>query len=160
MKTHGYRGTPVYDLWWGLIKRCENAKAQNYKWYGGRGIKVADVWRHHPEAFCEWALKNGYKKGLEIDRIDTNGDYSPENCQFITHKENCAPGKRRLRKTNKTGQRNVCITRNGTFAAYAYINGKQKYVGAFKTIEDAAKARDEAEVIGTVFDEEAPNAKG
>lgn len=142
---HGFHGTAIYNVWSSMVKRCENEKCEGYQWYGARGIKVCDEWRLHPGAFCEWALANGYRRGLEIDRIDVNGDYCPENCQFISHKENCAPSKRRLRKTNKTGERNICMTRHGTFESYAYINGKQKYLGAFKTLNEAVRKRDEIE---------------
>lgn len=143
--THGYYKTPVYNLWRNIIKRCEDPNCEQYKWYGARGIRMDDVWRKNPKAFCDWALAHGYKKGMEIDRLDVNGNYNPENCQFISHRENCAPNKRRLRRTNQTGERNVCPTKHGTFEAHAYINGKQKFVGTYKTIEEAAHARDIAE---------------
>ena len=147
---HGYYNTSVYNLWRNIIKRCEDANCEQYQWYGGRGIRMDDVWRKNPKAFCDWAIANGYRKGMEKDRKDVNGNYNPENCHFITHKENCAPNKRRLRKTNRTGERNVCPTKNGTFAAYANVNGKQKYIGAYGTISEAAFARDKAE--GTIHD--------
>ena len=76
--------------------------------------------------------------------------YKEDGVSLTTHKENCAPNKRRLRKTNRTGERNVCPTKNGTFAAYANVNGKQKYIGAYGTISEAAFARDKAE--GTIHD--------
>ena len=92
MRTHGYKGTDVYRLW-------------------GRGITMDDTWRSDPKSFCDWAIAHGYKAGLEIDRIDVDGNYTPNNCQFVTHKENCAPNKRRLRATNKTGER-IFASRN------------------------------------------------
>ena len=45
-----------------------------------------DVWRKNPKAFCDWAIANGYRKGMEIDRKDVNGNYNPENCHFIANK--------------------------------------------------------------------------
>ena len=111
-----------------------------------------DTWRSDPKSFCDWAIAHGYKAGLEIDRIDVDGNYTPNNCQFVTHKENCAPNKRRLRATNKTGERNICFSKHGKFEAYAYINGKQKYIGAYRTLADAVKARDIAE--GSIHDGE------
>lgn len=150
---HGYHGTAVYGLWASMVGRCEIQTKSQYKYYGARGIKVCDEWRENPKEFCEWALANGYKAGMELDRIDVNDNYFPGNCQFITHKENCAPRKRRLRVNNRTGERNVNPTRHGTYEAWAYINGKQKYIGTFKTVTEAAQARDECEVIGTIYGE-------
>lgn len=58
--------------------------------YGGRGIKVCDEWRGKGSSkkFIEWSMINGYMKGLEIDRIDNDGDYSPQNCRYVTRKDN------------------------------------------------------------------------
>lgn len=66
--------------------RCNNPKATGYKNYGARGIKVYPEWDDYP-TFRNWAMKNGYKDGLTIDRIDFNKDYEPNNCRFTTMKE-------------------------------------------------------------------------
>jgi hypothetical protein len=68
--------------------RCLNPKASNYKWYGGRGITVCSEWLIFAD-FYSWALKNGYEESLELDRIDNDKGYCPENCRWITHKEQC-----------------------------------------------------------------------
>lgn len=143
---HGLRNHPLYGVWNSMVKRCENERSDNFKYYGGRGIHVCEEWRVHPDSFIYWGIENGYAPGLEIDRIDNDGDYCPENCRFITHQENCAPSKRRMRRDNKSGYRNVCVTKHGTYEAYAQINGKQQFLGTFKTIEEAIRKRDEMEV--------------
>lgn len=86
---HGlYRdNSALFNTWQTMIGRCENPNRPKYRDYGGRGIKVCSEW-HEARNFVLWALNNGYKKGLQLDRIDNNGDYCPENCRFVTPKEN------------------------------------------------------------------------
>lgn len=79
---------PLYKLFCLMKSRCECSCMENFKYYGGRGIRICPEWRENPALFIEWARTNGWQKGLEIDRIDCDGDYSPDNCQFITHREN------------------------------------------------------------------------
>lgn len=77
----------LFGVWQTMKSRCENPNRGKYKDYGGRGIKICDEW-YEASNFVKWALNNGYKSGLQLDRIDNNGDYCPENCRFVTPKEN------------------------------------------------------------------------
>lgn len=81
------RNKALFNIWETMKNRCENPKREKYKDYGARGIKVCDEWKK-ASAFVEWALSNGYRKGLQLDRIDNNSDYSPQNCRWVTPKEN------------------------------------------------------------------------
>lgn len=67
--------------------RCNNSNNIEYHLYGGRGISVCAEWSNDFESFYKWSVLNGYKKGLSIDRIDTNGNYEPSNCRWATAKE-------------------------------------------------------------------------
>lgn len=87
-KTHGLGKHPLYDNWYCMMGRCYNAKRHDYKWYGGRGITVCDEWRNSLVAYYEWSIKNGWSKGLELDRKDGNKGYSPNNCRWVTSKVN------------------------------------------------------------------------
>ena len=87
-KTHGLSKDPLYRIWDGMKQRCHNPKNRAYKYYGARGIYVCDEWFNSPEAFIKWAKENGWEKNLEIDRIDNNKGYSPDNCRCVTHKVN------------------------------------------------------------------------
>lgn len=68
--------------------RCCNPKDKRYERYGGRGITICDEWLNDYSAFERWALSNGYSDDLTIDRIDNDGNYEPNNCRFVTVKEN------------------------------------------------------------------------
>lgn len=85
--THRKSNTRLYRMWRNIKTRCENSKCNHYHLYGGRGIHICDEWRNDFSAFEEWALNHGYQDNLSIDRIDVNGSYTPDNCRFVTMKE-------------------------------------------------------------------------
>lgn len=99
--TKGGKKPRTFIIWNGMKARCLNQRNISYSSYGGRGIKICDEWLEF-ENFHNWALNNGYKKGLTIDRIDNNGNYEPSNCRWISSVNN----KKDQRKT-------MFITANG-----------------------------------------------
>ena len=78
----------IGNIFKGMKDRCYNIHEKDYRWYGGKGIKICQQWIDNPKSFEKWAMSNGYTNDLTIDRIDSSKDYCPENCQWITISEN------------------------------------------------------------------------
>ncbi|MDE2022436.1 MAG: hypothetical protein KGI71_06010 [Patescibacteria group bacterium] len=87
--THRMSNTRLYRIWRSLKERTTLQTHRSYKYYGGRGIRVCKEWTHSFEQFMTWAVLEGYADSLTIDRIDNDKDYNPENCRWISLKENC-----------------------------------------------------------------------
>ena len=87
MSTLRQENKEIYWAWKSMKQRTQNPKCRAYRNYGGRGISVCKDWIKF-ELFCEWALSHGWRKGLDLDRKDNNGDYTPENCHWTTRKRN------------------------------------------------------------------------
>lgn len=84
----GHTKEPLYRVYYGMKERCYDITSREYHNYGARGIYVCDEWLGSYQLFREWCLGNGYKKGLQLDRIDNDMGYSPDNCRFVTPIEN------------------------------------------------------------------------
>lgn len=113
-KTHGLSNTRIYHCWQEMIKRCYTKTQMYYNDYGGRGITVCDRWLHSFENFYA-DMSNTYQEGLTLDRIDVNKGYSPDNCRWITFKQ---------QQNNK--RNNHLVTYNGetkTISEWADISG-------------------------------------
>lgn len=118
--THGLHGTRLYEIWHGMKQRCYLPTVKPYKNYGGRGIKVCDEWKNDFMSFYNWAITNGYREYLTLDRIDNDGNYEPNNCRWITRKE---------QSNNK--RTNRYITYNGkthTLSQWCEILGVKRHI--------------------------------
>ena len=88
---HYSKNKRLYNVWRGMLTRCENPNSKSYKDYGARGISVCDEW-HTFKNFLDWSISNGYDENapfgmFTIDRIDTDKDYCPDNCQWVSYKQ-------------------------------------------------------------------------
>lgn len=116
VRTHNDSKSRLYRIYNGIKQRCYNPKEKNAQYYYFKGIKMCDEWLQSYENFRDWALMNGYQEDLSIDRIDPNGDYTPDNCRWANDL---------IQANNKTNNRTVSI--NGlshTLAEWAIITNQ------------------------------------
>lgn len=107
--THGATGSRLYNIWGMMRARCSRPTCQDYPRYGGRGISICPAWDDFA-VFQRWALSNGYRDDLTIDRRDTNGNYDPGNCRWAT----------RLQQ-NRNRRDNIRYSWRGRFATLGEI---------------------------------------
>lgn len=138
-KTHGKAFSSEYNSWQHMKRRCTNENYHAYHRYGARGIKVCDRWLNSFENFY---ADMGDKPTPEhqLDRIDNDGNYEPNNCRWVTPKEN---SNNRGKQKNKVGYTGVSYRKNRYEVSFT-VNRKHKYVGVFKTLEEAVNARKNA----------------
>jgi hypothetical protein len=135
MTKHGLSYNPLYNIWKQIIQRCNNKKCKRYKDWGGRGITVCDEWRNDFMPFYNWAIANGWKKGLYIDRIDNDGNYEPSNCRWVTPRKSAS-------HTRRASKHGTCIekTKSGKYRVRCYYKGKKLDLGTFINKKDAQKS--------------------
>lgn len=78
----------LYGIFENMKQRCYNPKAINFERYGGKGVDICKEWLSNVRVFYDWAIANGWQKGLDIDRIKNHLGYSPQNCKISTKIEN------------------------------------------------------------------------
>lgn len=130
----------IHNIWAGLKARTTNKNHRDWNKYGASGVFVCEEWKDY-KVFEKWALENGYKDNLSIDRKNTYDGYYPDNCRWtdcLTQSANT----RLIHKTNKTGFRGVSVY-NNKFRAGIQLNKKRIELGCFKCRIQAAYAYDE-----------------
>lgn len=138
-KTHGLGYTRLYSIWTNMKDRTLNPKYKQYDDYGGRGITICKEWKDDVKSFYTWAMSNGYSDELSIDRIDNDGDYSPENCRWTTI--TIQSRNRRISIKNTSGYKGVNFhKRDKIFIARILVNKRRIDLGRFKTAVEGAIA--------------------
>lgn len=140
LTSHGLHKHPLYKVWSAIIDRTTNKNNKYFEYYGGRGITICGRWRNSFKGFYDWCIANGWRNGLDIDRIDNDKGYATDNCRFVSHSVNCR-NTRLIHSTNTSGYRGVILEkRNNKWVAYLTVNKKRKHIGYFATAIEAAKA--------------------
>lgn len=141
----------LYSIWKNMIERCYREDYKEYYLYGGRGITICNDWLNDFDSFYTWAINNNYKidftknrNDISIDRIDNDKGYSPENCRWVNNIVQAR--NKRLYSTNKTGVSGIRNYKNG-YRVLISVNSKHKHIGCYKTLEEAIKARKNAEIL-------------
>ena len=130
-------------IYQGIKQRCCNNNCNRYMYYGAKGIKVCDEWKSDFQSFYKWAISNGYRGNLTIDRIDVNGNYEPSNCRWISMSEQ---QRNKSRKSN-TGVLGVYYNKTRKwYEANIRVGGVRHYLGIRATLEEAAALRKQAEI--------------
>lgn len=138
---HGMSKHRLHNVWSLMKRRCYQKGSVSYHNYGAKGITVCDEWLESSKAFFDWALSNGYGDDLEIDRIDNLKGYSPDNCRFVSRRDNCL--NRGPRKNTKSKYRGVSYYESCN-RWYVEVGNKSNRIrkGGFKSEKEAAIYRD------------------
>lgn len=98
-RIHGMTKTDIHNKWLQIKQRCLDKNYKAYQNYGAVGITICDEWKNDFVAFMNWSYQHGYKEGLSLDRIDNEKGYCPENCRWVTWKDQCNNRKNNINVT-------------------------------------------------------------
>lgn len=142
---HGKYDTKIYAIYHSIKDRCFNENNKRYYKYGGRGITMCDEWKNSFQAFYDWSMSHGYEEGLSIDRIDNDGNYEPSNCRWILL--GLQQRNKGVQVNNKSGVAGVSYdSTRKRWRSYIKVNNTTISLGYYNDIDDAIKARKEAEI--------------
>lgn len=135
-----------------MKERCYDKNDKRYTDWGGRGIGICQEWLDNPESFIDWSLSNGCDIGLTIDRKDNDGDYSPDNCRWVTRAEN-NQNRRSSRFYTLNGKtQNLQQWCNEYGLSWSMVNKRLEMGWDFeKAITTPKKQRNEKDLIGRHF---------
>lgn len=133
--THGLSKHGLYNTWVMIRRRCYSDYSIVYHHYGGRGISMCEEWENDFKSFYDWSINNGWQKGLQIDRINNDGDYTPDNCRWVTSKVNNG-NKRSNRKIEYRGEIKILSDWARDFNMHSETLGKRLDISKM-SIEEA-----------------------
>ncbi|MDL2315621.1 hypothetical protein LJC59_00865 [Desulfovibrio sp. OttesenSCG-928-A18] len=146
------RNTPerrLHSVWHFIKRRCYNTKERFYKDYGGRGITLCDEWLNDFQAFYDYCMACGWQPGLQIDRINNDGNYEPGNIRFVTNKEN-----NRNRRDNivlTIDGITCCLKEHAERAGLTYNTVYSRYTAMGWDVKDLLRPPKEKKALDPVF---------
>lgn len=142
---HGYSIThkDLHMKWSDMKARCYKSGKDSSIYYKEKGIAVCEEWREDLGTFIKWSMENGYEKGLSLDRLDNEKDYSPSNCRWTTSLVQAQ--NRGMHRNNTSGAKGVRKTSYGRYQVYITREFQRYNLGMYDTFEDAVKTREDAE---------------
>lgn len=138
--THGMSHTRLYVTWCAMKSRCLLPSTKHYRYYGGRGIKVCAEWLRSFEPFRDWAKSSGYHPSLELDRVDSNGNYEPGNCRWANRIQQ---GHNTRKRAGTSQFKGVSLTtKTNKWRAQIKCGDESLHLGYFFSEQQAARAYD------------------
>lgn len=134
----------LHRIWGNMKSRCNNPNVPCYKYYGAKGVRICKEWESNYSIFKEWALQNGYQEDLEIDRVDRDRNYEPDNCRWVDRSMNVYNSKRNV---GSTGIRGVKFSIRDNLYCETLTYRNEVVLRLYtKSLEEAIAARKEAEL--------------
>ncbi len=142
---HGKSNTLIYNIWTSMKGRCLRKTSKDYPNYGGRGIKICDDWKNDFMTFYNWAISNGYKEGLTIERINPDGNYEPSNCIWLENEKQALNRRNTILIEFKGKKQSI---RKWSEELKINYNTLRDYLAEGKTIENILKTYKDGELRG------------
>jgi hypothetical protein len=154
LPVHGMKGEKLYGVFADMLERCTKPNSPKWKDYGGRGIFICHEWLEDRTLFFSWAKSSGYREGLQIDREDNDGPYSPDNCRWVTARVNS-----RNRRSSRLTEQTAGEIKHLLLKGYSLAVIADKYGICFQTVHCIKQGKAWPEIQPSALVDEYPPVK-